>query len=225
MSVPFRMSDKNSTWPSWYKIIFHDASKTDPHLLYHSQAPIRYEQHYEALGLSSPSGVLLCGPPGCGKTLLAKAIANEAGINFISVKGPELLNMVKTLIPFPWKRTKSFCFLFSTLASRKELSGSVSSVLEAQCLASSSSTSWTRFVREDRSTAMKVEPAEWWISCWQRWTASNRVEASSLWPLPTDRTSSIRPSFDPVVWTRFSTSVSQRRRTVSTSSELSPRLS
>ncbi|XP_057376797.1 nuclear valosin-containing protein-like isoform X1 [Daphnia carinata] len=56
-------------------------------------APIRYEQHYEALGLSSPSGVLLCGPPGCGKTLLAKAIANEAGINFISVKGPELLNM------------------------------------------------------------------------------------------------------------------------------------
>lgn len=43
-----------------------------------------------------PAGVLLCGPPGCGKTLLAKAIANEAGINFISVKGPELLNMVYT---------------------------------------------------------------------------------------------------------------------------------
>lgn len=32
---------------------------------------------------------------GCGKTLLAKAVANEAGINFISVKGPELLNMVR----------------------------------------------------------------------------------------------------------------------------------
>ena len=39
------------------------------------------------------SGVLLVGPPGCGKTLVAKAIANEAGINFISVKGPELINM------------------------------------------------------------------------------------------------------------------------------------
>lgn len=56
-------------------------------------APVKYPEQLEALGLSVPSGVLLCGPPGCGKTLLAKAVANEAGINFISVKGPELLNM------------------------------------------------------------------------------------------------------------------------------------
>lgn len=56
-------------------------------------APVRHSEHFTALGLTTPTGVLLCGPPGCGKTLLAKAIANEAGINFISVKGPELLNM------------------------------------------------------------------------------------------------------------------------------------
>ncbi|CAG9770982.1 unnamed protein product [Ceutorhynchus assimilis] len=56
-------------------------------------APVRHSEQFEALGLTVPAGVLLCGPPGCGKTLLAKAIANEAGINFISVKGPELLNM------------------------------------------------------------------------------------------------------------------------------------
>ncbi|XP_065094126.1 nuclear valosin-containing protein-like isoform X2 [Ochlerotatus camptorhynchus] len=56
-------------------------------------APVKFPQRLKMLGLTSPSGVLLCGPPGCGKTLLAKAVANEAGINFISVKGPELLNM------------------------------------------------------------------------------------------------------------------------------------
>ncbi|KAH8270229.1 hypothetical protein KR018_006068 [Drosophila ironensis] len=56
-------------------------------------APVKYPEKLERLGLTAPSGVLLCGPPGCGKTLLAKAIANEAGINFISVKGPELMNM------------------------------------------------------------------------------------------------------------------------------------
>ncbi|XP_072406717.1 nuclear valosin-containing protein-like isoform X2 [Chiloscyllium punctatum] len=56
-------------------------------------APIRHPEHFQLLGLSSPAGVLLAGPPGCGKTLLAKAVANESGLNFISVKGPELLNM------------------------------------------------------------------------------------------------------------------------------------
>ena len=56
-------------------------------------APVNHPEVTKALGLESPSGILLCGPPGCGKTLLAKAVANQAGINFISVKGPELLNM------------------------------------------------------------------------------------------------------------------------------------
>lgn len=56
-------------------------------------APVRNPDQFKALGLSAPAGVLLAGPPGCGKTLLAKAVANESGLNFISVKGPELLNM------------------------------------------------------------------------------------------------------------------------------------
>ncbi|XP_017381883.1 nuclear valosin-containing protein-like isoform X1 [Cebus imitator] len=56
-------------------------------------APVRNPDQFKALGLVTPAGVLLAGPPGCGKTLLAKAVANESGLNFISVKGPELLNM------------------------------------------------------------------------------------------------------------------------------------
>lgn len=56
--------------------------------------PIKRADDFAALGIDSrPQGILLCGPPGCGKTLLAKAVANETGMNFISVKGPELLNM------------------------------------------------------------------------------------------------------------------------------------
>eukprot|EP00963_Diacronema_lutheri_P013364 scaffold2636_cov340-Pavlova_lutheri.AAC.26 len=54
--------------------------------------PIQYPEKYEAMGLRAACGVLLYGPPGCGKTLVAKAAANESGANFISIKGPELLN-------------------------------------------------------------------------------------------------------------------------------------
>ena len=54
--------------------------------------PILKPEIYEKIGLKDPMGVLLYGPPGCGKTLLAKAVANATGSNFISIKGPEILN-------------------------------------------------------------------------------------------------------------------------------------
>ncbi|CAJ0760418.1 18214_t:CDS:10 [Entrophospora sp. SA101] len=54
--------------------------------------PIKHPEYFQQVGIMVPTGVLLWGPPGCGKTLLAKAVANESHINFISVKGPELLN-------------------------------------------------------------------------------------------------------------------------------------
>ena len=54
--------------------------------------PILNPKMYLSLGMTSSYGTLLWGPPGCGKTLLAKACANASHANFISVKGPELLN-------------------------------------------------------------------------------------------------------------------------------------
>merc|ERR1711997_436230 len=57
------------------------------------QYPIEYPEIYAKYGQSPSRGCLLWGPPGCGKTLLAKAIASECAANFISIKGPELLTM------------------------------------------------------------------------------------------------------------------------------------
>ena len=57
------------------------------------QYPIEHPEKFEKFGMSPSRGVLFYGPPGCGKTLLAKAVANECQANFISIKGPELLTM------------------------------------------------------------------------------------------------------------------------------------
>jgi transitional endoplasmic reticulum ATPase len=54
--------------------------------------PLQYALLYGKAGIRPPKGILLVGPPGCGKTMLAKAIATESKVNFISVKGPALLS-------------------------------------------------------------------------------------------------------------------------------------
>jgi transitional endoplasmic reticulum ATPase len=54
--------------------------------------PLQYADLFTQAGIRPPKGILLTGPPGCGKTLLAKAIASESKVNFISVKGPALLS-------------------------------------------------------------------------------------------------------------------------------------
>lgn len=79
---------------------------------------IKHPEDYEELGVDMEVGFLLYGPPGCGKTLIAKAVANEAGANFIHIKGPEILRKyvgeseqeVRTI--FSRARTCSPCILF-----------------------------------------------------------------------------------------------------------------
>jgi transitional endoplasmic reticulum ATPase len=56
------------------------------------ELPMRHPEIFQRLGIDPPKGVLLLGPPGCGKTLLARAVANESDANFFSINGPEIIS-------------------------------------------------------------------------------------------------------------------------------------
>src|SRR3989338_30359 len=56
------------------------------------ELPMRHPELFERLGIEPPKGVLIYGPPGCGKTLLAKAVANESEAHFITINGPEIVS-------------------------------------------------------------------------------------------------------------------------------------
>ncbi|CAI9101452.1 OLC1v1038782C1 [Oldenlandia corymbosa var. corymbosa] len=94
--------------------LHHLRQELDRYIVRH----IKFPEYYEDFGLDQEMGFLLYGPPGCGKTLIAKAVANEAGANFIHIKGPELLNKylgesesrVRTI--FQRARTCPPCILF-----------------------------------------------------------------------------------------------------------------
>lgn len=75
---------------SWKDVGGLDAVKT--HLQESIGWPLQYAKLFEEAKITPPKGILLEGSPGCGKTLVAKALACESGVNFISIKGPELMN-------------------------------------------------------------------------------------------------------------------------------------
>ncbi|XP_074197342.1 ATPase family gene 2 protein homolog A isoform X2 [Camelus bactrianus] len=54
--------------------------------------PLKHPESFTHMGIQPPKGVLLYGPPGCSKTMIAKALANESRLNFLAIKGPELMN-------------------------------------------------------------------------------------------------------------------------------------
>lgn len=56
------------------------------------ELPLQKPEVFERLGIKPPTGVLLHGPPGCGKTLIARTLAKSAGVSFFSISGPEIIN-------------------------------------------------------------------------------------------------------------------------------------
>ena len=74
----------------WSDIGGYDSVRKSLHQLV--EWPLKYPDQMKKLKLSPPNGVLLYGPPGCSKTMVAKALATESGLNFVSIKGAELLS-------------------------------------------------------------------------------------------------------------------------------------
>lgn len=108
--------------------------------------PIQHGRAFESMNMEAPRGVLLYGPPGCSKTMMAKAVATETEMNFISVKGPELFSKyvgdsehaVREV--FRKARAASPCVIFfdevdSLGSNREESGGGVAARVLAQLLA------------------------------------------------------------------------------------------
>ncbi|MHA1895584.1 MAG: CDC48 family AAA ATPase [Candidatus Helarchaeota archaeon] len=110
------------------------------------ELPLRFPELFDRLGIQPPSGVLLHGPPGCGKTLLAKAVANESDSYFLSINGPEIMSKfygesekrIRQIFDDAEKNAPSIIFIDeidSIAPKREQVSGEVERRVVAQLLA------------------------------------------------------------------------------------------
>ena len=110
------------------------------------ELPLRYPEIFGRLGIDPPKGVLLHGPPGCGKTLLARAVANETNASFFAISGPEIVSKyygeseakLRQLFEQAKKEAPSIIFLdeIDSIAPKREnTTGEVEKRIVAQLLA------------------------------------------------------------------------------------------
>jgi transitional endoplasmic reticulum ATPase len=110
------------------------------------ELPLKHPELFKRLGIEPPKGVLLYGPPGCGKTLLAKAVANETNAHFISISGPEIMSKfygeseqrLREIFEEAKKNAPSIIFIDEIDAiapKREEVTGEVEKRVVAQLLA------------------------------------------------------------------------------------------
>jgi transitional endoplasmic reticulum ATPase len=110
------------------------------------ELPLRHPELFQRLGIEPPKGVLLHGPPGCGKTLLARAVANESEANFFSINGPEIMSKfygesearLREMFEQAQKNSPSIIFideLDAIAPKREEVTGEVERRVVAQLLA------------------------------------------------------------------------------------------
>jgi len=110
------------------------------------ELPMRHPEIFQRLGIDPPKGVLLHGPPGCGKTLLARAVANESDANFFSINGPEIMSKfygesearLREIFQQAEKNAPSIIFideLDAIAPKREEVTGEVERRVVAQLLA------------------------------------------------------------------------------------------
>jgi len=110
------------------------------------ELPMRHPEIFQRLGIDPPKGVLLHGPPGCGKTLLARAVANESEANFFSINGPEIMSKfygesearLREIFQQAEKNAPAIIFideLDSLAPKREEVTGEVERRVVAQLLA------------------------------------------------------------------------------------------
>ncbi len=90
-----KIAERLPTKPTRLKVSYEDIGGLDKEIQRIREMvelPLKYPQVFERLGIDPPKGVLLCGPPGCGKTLIARAVANETDASFFSINGPEIIH-------------------------------------------------------------------------------------------------------------------------------------